>query len=283
LGPRRQSGLILAGASAGIAAAFNTPLAGVVFGIEEMGRAFEVRTGGMMLAAVIVAGLTSLGIMGDYTYFGTTAVALHGLRGWAVLPVCAVICGLLGGLFSRILIEFGRGLPGLIGRLVRRRPIIFALVCGFGAACCGIASGDTIYGTGYGQVKALIDHGVPLPLSFGLLKFLATTFASISGVPGGIFSPSLAIGAGLGFDFAALFPEVPVNALILLGMVSYFAGVVQAPITAAVIVTEMTNNHAMIIPLMTAAAIAYLASRLACEEGVYHALSKNFLVPPASR
>jgi H+/Cl- antiporter ClcA len=66
-------------------------------------------------------------------------------------------------------------------------------------------------------------------------------------------------------------------------MVSYFAGVVQAPITAAVIVTEMTNDHAMIIPLMTAAAIAYLASRLICAEGVYHALSKNFLPTPAAR
>jgi H+/Cl- antiporter ClcA len=280
LGPRRQSGLILAGASAGIAAAFNTPLAGVVFGIEEMGRAFEVRTGGMMLAAIIVAGLTSLGIMGNYTYFGTTAVHLSTLQGWAAVPVCAVCCGLIGGTFSRILIEFGRGLPGTAGRLMRRYPIAFALLCGLGAALCGIASGNTIYGTGYGQVKALIDHGVPLPQSFGFLKFVATTLASISGVPGGIFSPSLAVGAGLGFDFAALFPDVPLNALILLGMVSYFAGVVQAPITAAVIVTEMTNDHAMIIPLMTAAAIAYLASRLVCEEGVYHALSKNFFPRP---
>jgi H+/Cl- antiporter ClcA len=267
----------LAGASAGIAAAFNTPLAGVVFGIEEMGRAFEVRTGGMMLAAIIVAGLTSLGIMGDYTYFGTTTVGLHGFQDWAAVPICAVCCGLLGGVFSRILIHFGRGLPGATGRLVRLFPIPFALLCGLAAALCGIASGDTIYGTGYAQVKALIDYGVPLPESFGFLKFVATTLASISGVPGGIFSPSLAVGAGLGFNFAAFFPGVPLNALILLGMVSYFAGVVQAPITAAVIVTEMTNDHTMIIPLMAAAAIAYLASRLVCEEGVYHALSKNFL------
>jgi H+/Cl- antiporter ClcA len=237
----------------------------------------------MMLAAVIVAGLTSLGIMGDYTYFGTTSVHLHRLEGWAAVPVCGVCCGLVGGIFSRILIEFGRGLPGRVGRLVHRYPIAFALLCGLGAALCGIASGNTVYGTGYGQVRALIEHGVPLPHSFGVLKFIATTLASISGVPGGIFSPSLAVGAGLGFDFAVLFPGVPLNALILLGMVSYFAGVVQAPITAAVIVTEMTNDHAMIIPLMTAAAIAYLASRLICAEGVYHALSKNFLPTPAAR
>jgi H+/Cl- antiporter ClcA len=65
----------------------------------------------------------------------------------------------------------------------------------------------------------------------------------------------------------------------LLGMVSYFAGVVQAPITAFVIVTEMTDNHAMVIPLMAASLIAYAASRVVCPEGIYHALSKSFLGP----
>jgi H+/Cl- antiporter ClcA len=65
--------------------------------------------------------------------------------------------------------------------------------------------------------------------------------------------------------------------MILLGMVGYFAGVVQAPITAFVIVSEMTNDHAMVIPLMAAAVLGYAASRLVCREGVYHALAKNFL------
>ena len=73
------------------------------------------------------------------------------------------------------------------------------------------------------------------------------------------------------------FPSTPLSAIILLGMVSYFAGVVQAPITAFVIVTEMTENHAMVIPLMMASMIAYGMSRLICHEGVYHALAKNFL------
>jgi len=63
----------------------------------------------------------------------------------------------------------------------------------------------------------------------------------------------------------------------LLGMVAYFAGVVQAPITAFVIVTEMTDNHSMVVPLMAAALIAYGTSRLICEEGIYHALAKGFV------
>ncbi|OYV38106.1 MAG: chloride channel protein [Rhodospirillales bacterium 20-64-7] len=269
LSPRRQAGLILAGASAGIAAAFNTPMA--------VSRAFDVTSSGLLLGGIIAAGLTSLALLGDYTYFGTTSATLHSASAWLAVPVCGVIGGLLGGVFSRILIEVGAGLPGAIGRAINRHPILFAVACALGTAFCGLASGDTIYGTGYGQVKALLDHGVPLPQSFGLLKMAATTLASISGIPGGIFSPSLAVGAGIGFNLSTLFPGAPVEALVLLGMVAYFAGVVQAPITAFVIVTEMTNDHAMVVPLMAAAFIGYGASRLVCHEGVYHALSKNFL------
>jgi H+/Cl- antiporter ClcA len=159
----------------------------------------------------------------------------------------------------------------------------FALVCGLAVAICGIVSGDTIYGTGYSQVKSALEGGAPLPADFGVLKFLATTCASISGIPGGIFSPSLAVGAGIGSNIASLFHGAPLAAIMLLGMVSYFAGVVQAPITAFVIVTEMTDNHTMVVPLMAAAMIAYATSRLVCEEGVYHALAQGFIERSAPR
>jgi H+/Cl- antiporter ClcA len=275
--PRRQPGLILAGAAAGVAAAFNTPLAGIVFGIEEMSRAFETRTSSLIIAAVIAAGLTSLALMGNYTYFGTSPVALRNGIDWLAIPVCGVAGGLAGGLFSRILIAMARGFANPVGRAIKRYPLGFAVVCGLAAAVCGIVSGDTIYGTGYSQVKAALESGSQLPASFGILKFLATTLASISGMPGGIFSPSLAVGAGLGSDIAQLFHDAPLPAIMLLGMVSYFAGVVQAPITAFVIVTEMTDNHAMVVPVMTAALIAHASSRLICKEGVYHALAKGFI------
>src|ERR1700761_9369770 len=109
--PKRQPGLILAGAAAGVAAAFNTPLASIVFAIEEVSRTFEVRTSGLIIGAVIFAGLTSLAIMGDYTYFGSTAAMLADGTDWLAVPVCGVIGGLLGGCFSRILILAADGLP----------------------------------------------------------------------------------------------------------------------------------------------------------------------------
>jgi H+/Cl- antiporter ClcA len=86
--PRRQPRLILAGAAAGVAAAFNTPLAGIVFGIEEMSRAFETHTSGLIIAAVIAAGLTSLALVGNYAYFGSTPAMLHNGLDWLAIPVC---------------------------------------------------------------------------------------------------------------------------------------------------------------------------------------------------
>jgi H+/Cl- antiporter ClcA len=277
MSPRRQPGLILAGAAAGVSAAFNTPLAGIVFGIEEMSREFEVRTSGLIIGAVIAAGLTSLALVGNYAYFGSSATMLRHGTDWLAVPVCGVAGGLAGGLFSRFVIAAARGLPALPGRVIKQHPVAFALVCGLGVAVCGLVSGDLIYGTGYEQVKTALDSGMPLPWYFSLLKLVATTFSAVSGIPGGIFSPSLAVGAGLGSDVAQLFPNAPLGAIMLLGMVSYFAGVVQAPITAFVIVTEMSDNHAMVVPLMAAALIAYATSRLVCPEGIYHELAKGFL------
>ncbi|HTZ78516.1 MAG TPA: chloride channel protein [Stellaceae bacterium] len=279
LSPSKQPGLILAGAAAGVAAAFNTPLAGIVFGIEEMSRSFEIRASGLIIGAVIAAGLTSLTLVGNYSYFGTTDAALQLGTDWLAVPVCGVVGGALGGLFSRILVEVARGLPGTLGRWIKQHPIPFAAICGGLTALTGLVSGSTTYGTGYEQVSGLLDGSHGMPQSFGLLKLAATVFSSISGLPGGIFSPSLAVGGGLGANIATFFPHAPIGALILLGMVAYFTGVVQAPITAFVIVTEMTNNHALLVPLMLASVIAYSTSRLICPTGVYHALAENFLRP----
>ncbi|HEX2590091.1 MAG TPA: chloride channel protein, partial [Rhizomicrobium sp.] len=253
LSPRLQPGLILAGASAGVAAAFNTPLAGIVFGIEEMSRSFEIRTSGLIIAAVILAGLTAQAVLGNYTYFGTTHAVLDFGTAWIVVPVLGVLGGVLGGIFSRILIAFADGLPGRIGGWIKRHPFAFAAICGLGVAFCGYASDGAAFGTGYTNARGALHGGHALPLLFLPLKFLATILSSISGIAGGIFAPSLSIGAGLGSDLEKLFPNVAPGSLVLIGMVSYFTGVVRAPITGFVIVSEMTDNHGLVVPLMAAA------------------------------
>ena len=277
LQPHRHAALLLAGSAAGVAAAFNAPLAGIVFGIEEMSRSFEQRTSGLVIGTVVAAGLTSLAIVGDYTYFGTTPDTLPLGRGWIAVPIAGVVCGLAGGMFSRILLEAGRGLPGLPGRLIKDYPVAFAFVCGLVIVLCAMLGNVDIYGTGYEQAKAIL-RGEELSLAFAPLKLIATALSSISGIPGGLFSPSLAVGAGIARDLTVVLPDVSIGALAVLCMAAYLAGVVQAPITSFVIVSEMTENHALVIPIMLASLIAAATSKTICPEGVYHALSKRFLV-----
>lgn len=275
-----QQNLLLAGAAAGIAAAFNTPLAGIVFGIEELSRSFEAKASGLVIGCIIAAGVTSLAILGDYTYFGSTAATLPLGRVWLVVPLMAVAGGLLGGLFSRVLIlclagDATRG----IRRLAVARPILFAGLCGLGVALCGLLGRHSSYGTGYAEARDILHGSSDLTLLFMPLKFLATVFSAVSGIPGGIFAPSLSVGAGLGAEFHAIFTAIPLGALALIGMASYLAGVVQTPITSFVIVSEMTQDHAMVIPLMVAALIADAVSRLVSKTGLYHTLARPFLPP----
>ncbi len=280
-----EKGLILAGGAAGVAAAFNTPLAGIVFAIEEMSRSFEHRTSGTILTGVILAGITAMAIQGNYPYFGHTSASLPLNQAWIVVVLAGGVCGLLGGLFARLVIATSNGLPGRVGVFSRARPVAFAAVCGLVLALIGLASDSSTYGTGYAEARSLLEgsQNLPaeylqqLPAEYGILKFLATLVSYASGIPGGVFAPSLAVGAGFGLNLAQMMPYAPVGAVVLLAMVAYFAGVVQAPITAFVIVMEMTDNHDMVLPLMATALVATAVSRLICPRPLYSTLAERFL------
>jgi H+/Cl- antiporter ClcA len=276
LTPRRQPGLILAGAAAGVAAAFNTPLAGIVFAIEEMSRSFEVRASGLIIGAVILAGLTAQALLGDYTYFGTTNASLPLGTAWMAVPLCGVIGGFSGAIFSRILVVIPDALPLRAAQFARGHPVLFAALCGFGVALCGLASGGAVFGTGYASARAVLHHTGTMPLEYAPLKLLATALSSVSGVPGGIFSPSLSVGAGIGADVARLFHHPDPGPIVLLGMVAYFTGVVRAPITGFVIVSEMSGDHSILVALMATALIAEACARTINREGVYHQLARRF-------
>jgi H+/Cl- antiporter ClcA len=268
-------GLILAGGAAGIAAAFNAPLAGVVFAIEEMSRSFSQRMSGIVVTAVIVAGIVSLSLLGDYAYFGHTRATLDPFSAVLAVILCGATGGLIGGSFSRLVIEAHSRLPGRLGVLRRHRPHLFAALCGLVLAILGLLSHDTIYGTGYGETRAILESG-HTPQSFGMLKLAATVVSYASGIPGGIFSPSLAIGAGLGQNLALLLPAGPIAGIVILGMAGYFAGVVQAPLTAFVIVIEMTRDSDMALPLLAVSLIASGFARLVCPRPIYRTLAKAF-------
>ena len=271
-----ERGLILAGAAAGVAAAFNTPLAGIVFAIEEMGRAFEQRNAGLVLIAVVLAGLASLGLVGNYDYFGSNASMLIVTIDWLGVVICGVFCGLVGAMFARAVLHGSRYLRRWMEAGTFRRRLILAGGCGLLVAACGMVSDGAVYGTSYEAARLAVE-GHPLAWNFAPLKFIATLASTLSGIPGGFFAPTLAIGAGLGSLIADVLHVHAPGAIVLLGMTAYFAGVVQAPITSAVILGEMTSASAMRLPLLLAALIGYGVSRVFQRESLYHAMARDFL------
>ncbi|BFI95766.1 MAG: chloride channel protein [Rhodanobacter sp.] len=268
--PKAASRFILAGGAAGIAAAFNTPLAGVVFAIEELAGTFEHRFSGLLLTAVIVGGVVSLGIMGNYSYFGEVQADLLLGHAWLAVLLCGVVCGLLGGLFARLILLSRNGPLAMIGRLRARWPVLFAAGCGLALAVLGVLSHNSVYGTGYDQARAFVQEASSTPgESFGIVKLLANVVSYWAGIPGGIFSPALAVGAGLGHNIAHLLPHAPEAAVVLLGMSAYLSGVTGAPLTSAVIAMELTDNQDMVIPIMAACLLARAAASLFSPVPVY--------------
>ncbi|MEX6506645.1 chloride channel protein [Jiella sp. M17.18] len=274
-GMAHARGLILAGSAAGIAAAFNTPLAGIVFAIEEMSRSYSARTNGVVLAAVIIAGLASIAIEGNYTYFGVTDAVAAFPKDWPLVIVCGLVGGALGAAFSDLTLRLTRRIRRIRAVQPMPRVILVAAVSGLVVAAIGVVSGGMTFGTGYTEARHAVE-GHHLPILFFLGKFIVSLASTVSGIPGGLFAPSLAVGAGLGSTLGQIFGTTASLAAVL-GMAGYFAGVVQAPMTAFVIIVEMTGNHDNILAVMAAAMIGYGTARVISPEPLYHALSRLFI------
>lgn len=138
----------------------------------------------------------------------------------------------------------------------------FAAACGLAVAVIGLVTGGVTFGAGSEAVKQMLQgHDELTPLNT-VLKFVATWLTAWSGVPGGIFAPSLSIGAGIGDAVAALASRDLGPALIAMGMAGFLAAVTQAPLTAFIIVMEMVDGHSMVLSLMAAAMLSSLVSRM---------------------
>lgn len=271
--------LVLAGAAAGLSAAFNTPLAGIVFAIEELTRSFEARASGVLITAIIIAGVIALGLNGNYTYFGTIHI---GSRFPELLAAAVILTGLVtgvaGGVFGWLLLHTSRWLPPSLVRIHRERPVVFGALCGLAIAVIGLASGGTTFGSGYAEARGLLDGREQLSMLYPFLKMASMVGSYLPGIPGGIFAPSLSIGAGFGNLLHTIFSGMQLPMLIALAMVGYLAAVTQSPITSFVIVMEMINGHALVISLMATALIASRVARLFAPP-LYEALAERYMTP----
>jgi len=265
--PRRSAvsehGLLVAGGAAGIAAAFNTPLAGVMFAIEELSRTPEQRSSGLLITGIVLAGIVAVSINGNETYFGM--IRVHGLGIGMLLPGVgvALASGIAGGLFARLLIaSLGGRSPDRATRWRSRHPAAFAAACGLACAVIGLVTRGATFGSGYTLTRSMLEGQESVPTGYTFFKFVATWLTTWSGVPAGIFAPSLAIGAGIGNGFAECFHLDQPAALIALGMAGFLAAVTQAPLTAFIIVMEMVDGHSMVLTLMACSLAASAISRV---------------------
>jgi H+/Cl- antiporter ClcA len=275
-----DNALIVAGGAAGVSAAFNAPLAGVVFAIEELSQSFEQRTTGTLIVAIILSGVVVLAMAGHYSFFGQPEPQLILIDYWLQIIATAVLCGLLGGLFVWLLMRGSL----MLAPQVRKHPYRVALACGLLVALIGFLSGGITFGSGYDEARALIEQKDEPGLLFPLAKMASTLLTYFTGVPGGLFSPSLATGAGIGAFMGHLFQDTSVVGVTLVGMAAFLAGVTQRPITAFVIVMELTgNHHEMLLSLMAAAFIATAVAKLVHPTPVFdslaHALAEGRALP----
>jgi H+/Cl- antiporter ClcA len=255
--------LLIAGGAAGIAAAFNTPLGGVMFAIEELSKRSEQRSNSLVLVAIVVAGLMGVSAYGNSSYFGVIRVEGFGVA--LILPaiLVALCSGVAGGLFSRLLIVSLTGnSKDWFSTRRRQFPILFAASCGLVVAILGVVSNGETFGSGYAHNRAMLENTNDTSPFYVLLKFMATWISTWAGVPAGVFAPSLAIGGALGNDIAQLTSYANAPTLIALGMAGFLAAVTQAPLTSFIIVMEMVDGHALVLSLMASAIVASGVSRL---------------------
>jgi H+/Cl- antiporter ClcA len=149
-------------------------------------------------------------------------------------------------------------------------------MCGLLLGTLGLVSGNHVFGTGYEETRALLEGQPITDQSFLLWKFLANVVSYLSGIPGGLFSPSLSIGAAFAPVLSVL-PDVDPQACALLGMGAYLAGVTRSPLTASVIVLELTHSPDLAIPMLAATLMAAAISGWVSPVSLYHALAKQII------
>ena len=268
-----QRGLILAGGAAGIAAAFNAPVAGTVFAIEEIGRSFDKKSVGLIMLAVAVACTACWVYLGDYVFYGRVDPVLTSAAQWLVIIPIAAVAGFLGGCFSRAVVSS----TVWVNRTLRRHRVGLPVFLGLGLGVLGFVSSGASYGSGYEQAFAILQSEIEMPWFYPFVKAAGNFISLISGIPGGLFDPSFSVGASMGQLAAPLFPDVDPRAISMIAMTAYFTGVVRSPITSVVILLEMTTARGMAMPLFITAVIAYEASKLICKTSIYEALADIFL------
>lgn len=266
--------LMTAGAGAGLAAAFNAPLAGVIFGLEEMQKTISPALLLTGITASITAATVTEVVFGMSPVFSMGYLLPLPLNLFDVLVVAGIVIGLLGRLFN-IALAYSLNTYGRLGLAGMKKPLVPLALAGIlGFVLPEILGGGNL----------LVDSLVVTDYTIGFLcllfvgKFLFTMICFGSGVPGGIFLPMLVLGAAGGavlaklLVLAGLLPAMYYADIIVFGMAAYFSAVVKSPVTGSILILEMTGSFQHMLALLVVSLTAYVISDLTGGRPVYDEL-----------
>ncbi|MGI8950519.1 MAG: chloride channel protein [Chitinophagaceae bacterium] len=272
-----KSNMLKAGAAAGLAAAFNTPLGGIVFAVEELTKTHLSYFKTALFTAVIIAGLTAQELLGPYLYIGYPNV--NNLSSWILFPVIlvAIICGLSGSSMSKLMLFIFRWKAAFKKNI---HQYIYVIVCGLIIASLAFFVHQRAFGSGKEIMTTTLftsDKYVAWYIPF--IRVAGQILSFTTGSAGGVFAPSLSAGASIGSLFSSWFHLSPTdtNLLILCGMVSFLTGVTRTPFTSAILVLEMTDRHNVIFELMVAGMVASIVSVLIDKHSFYEHLKFQYM------
>ncbi|WP_172278516.1 chloride channel protein [Chryseobacterium sp. LAM-KRS1] len=273
-----KKNMIMTGAAAGLAAAFNTPLGGIVFAVEELSKTHINYFKTALFTAVIIAGLTAQTLAGSYLYLGYPKT--HDVSLMVMFPIMLVagVSGILASQLSVIMLTMNKWKKKNLK--TDKSNILFLVICALIIASIAYFINREILGSGKEIMERVLftknkheDWYVPI------LRMLGPALSFTSGGAGGIFAPALSAGASIGSVISGVIhlTQNETNVVVLAGMVAFLTGITRAPFTSAIIVLEMTDRHSLIFHLMLAGMVSSIASILVSRHSLYDVIKMNFL------
>ena len=268
--------MITTGAAAGLAAAFNTPLGGIVFAVEELSKTHISFFRTALFSAVIISGLTAQAFLGPYLYLGYPKVADLSWFIMGVVIIVAAISGLAGGSFGVIIIKAME----FQFRMKKQYQPLYLVSCGLALAALSYFVSDIVVGSGKNTISDLLfseDKSSDIKVFF--LRFIGPILSFTGGGAGGVFAPSLATGATIGGMAADWFnlKASDANLIILTGMVGFLTGVTRTPFTSSILVLEMTDRHSVIFYLMLGGMVASVVALSVDRRSFYERLKRAYI------
>ncbi len=269
--------MIMTGAAAGLAAAFNTPLGGIVFAVEELTKTHISYFKTALFTAVIIAGLTAQALLGPYLYLGYPNVDhLSGYIFFAVVLV-ALLAGLAGSGMAKLMLAIFRWKARF---KFTRQHILYVSGCALAVAALAFFINEGMLGSGKELMTRTLFTGNKYSAWYmPLLRVAGPVLSFTTGGAGGVFAPALSAGASIGSAVSGWMhlADANTNLLILSGMVAFLTGVTRTPFTSAILVLEMTDRHNVIFHLMLAGMVASMVSLLVDKHSFYDHLKHQYL------